>query len=61
MMSISLLMIGEFVSILGDSGFGKSTLMNIMGGMDSDFEGEVLVAKVKIFQIMKESKLDDTF
>ena len=61
MMSISLLMIGEFVSILGDSGIGKSALMNIIDGMDSEFEGEVLVAKVKTFQIMKESKLDDTF
>ncbi|MDT2758172.1 ABC transporter ATP-binding protein/permease [Enterococcus xiangfangensis] len=35
--------LGEFVSILGESGGGKSTLMNIIGGLDREFEGEVLV------------------
>ncbi|WEV54311.1 ATP-binding cassette domain-containing protein [Leuconostocaceae bacterium ESL0723] len=34
---------GEFVSILGESGGGKSTLMNIIGGLDRNFEGEVVV------------------
>lgn len=34
---------GEFVSILGESGGGKSTLMNIIGGLDRNFEGDVLV------------------
>lgn len=34
---------GEFVSILGESGGGKSTLMNIIGGLDRNFEGSVLV------------------
>lgn len=34
---------GEFVSILGESGGGKSTLMNIIGGLDRNFTGEVLV------------------
>lgn len=33
--------LGEFVSILGESGGGKSTLMNIIGGLDREFEGEV--------------------
>jgi ABC-type antimicrobial peptide transport system, ATPase component len=31
--------LGEFVSILGESGGGKSTLMNIIGGLDRNFEG----------------------
>ncbi|MBU1110397.1 ABC transporter ATP-binding protein [Patescibacteria group bacterium] len=31
---------GEFVAIMGRSGSGKSTLMNIIGLLDSDFEGE---------------------
>ena len=34
---------GEFVSILGESGGGKSTLMNIIGGLDRNFEGQVVV------------------
>lgn len=34
---------GEFVSILGESGGGKSTLMNIIGGLDRHFEGQVIV------------------
>ena len=34
---------GEFVSILGESGGGKSTLMNIIGGLDRNFKGQVLV------------------
>ncbi|URZ87684.1 ATP-binding cassette domain-containing protein [Floricoccus penangensis] len=34
---------GEFASILGESGGGKSTLMNIIGGLDKEFEGEVIV------------------
>ena len=35
--------LGEFVSILGESGGGKSTLMNIIGGLDRDFTGQVIV------------------
>lgn len=34
---------GEFTSILGESGGGKSTLMNIIGGLDRHYSGEVLV------------------
>lgn len=33
--------LGDFVSILGESGGGKSTLMNIIGGLDRNFEGSV--------------------
>jgi ABC-type nitrate/sulfonate/bicarbonate transport system ATPase subunit len=32
---------GEFVCILGPSGCGKTTLLHILAGLDSDFEGEV--------------------
>lgn len=48
---------GEFVSILGESGGGKSTLMNIIGGLDRDFNGEVLV-NGKILDHKKEKQLD---
>ncbi|GEK29629.1 ABC transporter ATP-binding protein/permease [Furfurilactobacillus siliginis] len=34
---------GEFVSILGESGGGKSTLLNIIGGLDYQYEGDVLL------------------
>ncbi|MBE6023090.1 MAG: ATP-binding cassette domain-containing protein [Cellulosilyticum sp.] len=34
---------GELVSIIGESGSGKSTMMNLIGGLDSHFEGELLV------------------
>ncbi len=34
---------GDFVSLLGESGGGKSTLMNIIGGLDRKYEGDVIV------------------
>lgn len=32
---------GEFVCLLGPSGCGKTTLLNILGGLEPDFEGSV--------------------
>jgi sulfonate transport system ATP-binding protein len=34
---------GEFAALLGRSGTGKSTLLRILGGLDPDYSGEVLV------------------
>ena len=34
---------GELVIILGASGAGKSTVLNILGGMDSNDEGKVII------------------
>lgn len=34
---------GEFVVVLGASGAGKSTILNILGGMDSATGGEIIV------------------
>lgn len=34
---------GEFVVIVGESGAGKSTILNILGGMDSPSSGEILI------------------
>lgn len=39
---------GEFVIILGTSGAGKSTVLNILGGMDTNDEGEVWIDGVNI-------------
>lgn len=35
---------GEFVVILGQSGAGKSTILNMLGGMDTPTQGTVTVA-----------------
>ena len=39
---------GEFVIVLGASGAGKSTVLNILGGMDTNDEGEVWIDGVNI-------------
>jgi ABC-type nitrate/sulfonate/bicarbonate transport system ATPase subunit len=35
---------GEFVCLVGPSGCGKTTLLNIIAGLDLDYDGEVMVA-----------------
>ncbi|KRM89915.1 ATP-binding cassette domain-containing protein [Liquorilactobacillus cacaonum] len=49
---------GEFVSILGESGGGKSTLMNIIGGLDRNFEGTVSL-NGELLDHRKEKQLDN--
>ncbi len=44
---------GDFVSIIGRSGSGKTTLLNLVGGLDSAFEGAVTVAGCRM------GRLDD--
>lgn len=39
---------GEFVIIAGASGAGKSTILNILGGMDSVTDGEVIVDESRV-------------
>ncbi len=34
---------GEFCCLLGPSGCGKTTLLNIISGLDENFEGSVLI------------------
>jgi len=34
---------GEFAVIVGSSGAGKTTILNILGGMDSCDQGQVIV------------------
>lgn len=47
---------GELVVILGQSGSGKSTCLNILGGMDKATSGDVIVDGTNITQ-MKEKQL----
>lgn len=47
---------GEFVSIVGPSGNGKSTLLNMMTGIDHPSEGEVIVTGQPI-HLMSENEL----
>jgi len=39
---------GEFVIVLGASGAGKSTILNLLGGMDHVSEGDIFVDGNKI-------------
>lgn len=47
---------GEFVSIVGPSGNGKSTLLNMVTGIDRPSDGEVIVTDHPVHQ-MSENKL----
>lgn len=39
---------GEFVSIVGSSGCGKSTLLRLLIGLESEFEGEILLDGTRV-------------
>lgn len=42
---------GEYVAIMGSSGSGKSTMMNILGCLDREFEGEYTLDGIEISKI----------
>ena len=44
---------GEFVVIVGPSGAGKTTVLNILGGMDKATSGHVIVDGVDISSFKK--------
>ena len=44
---------GEYVAVMGESGIGKSTLLNLVAGLDTPDSGEVMIDGVAI------SELDD--
>ena len=39
---------GEFVVILGQSGAGKTTILNMLGGMDNPTDGKIIVAGKRV-------------
>lgn len=47
---------GEFVAVIGTSGSRKSTLLNLLGGLDTPTSGEVLVSGKKLFQMNEEAR-----
>ena len=49
---------GEFVSLMGQSGSGKSTLLYLIGGLDEDYEGDIVVCGSKLHG-MKEKQMSD--
>ncbi|MGL4947573.1 MAG: ABC transporter ATP-binding protein [Cetobacterium sp.] len=42
---------GEFVAIMGSSGSGKSTMMNILGCLDHTFDGEYILDSIGISKL----------
>ena len=42
---------GEFVVILGASGAGKTTILNMLGGMDTPTEGQIFVNETEITKL----------
>ncbi len=46
---------GEFVSIVGPSGNGKSTLLNMITGIDRPSQGEVMVAGSRVNQMNEDA------
>ena len=49
---------GELVRLLGESGCGKSILLNIIGGLDTDYTGSVVI-RGKFIRDYSESEMDD--
>ncbi|EFM10494.1 ABC transporter related protein [Paenibacillus curdlanolyticus YK9] len=45
---------GDFTTIIGPSGCGKSTLLKIIAGLDTDFEGQVLLEGERVVRPSQE-------
>lgn len=45
---------GEFVAIMGSSGSGKSTFMNVIGCLDKEFQGSYILDEVQVSLIKEE-------
>ena len=49
---------GQLVSILGSSGCGKTTLLNVLSGIDEPSSGEVLVGEKQLFGISDDERTE---
>lgn len=49
---------GDLVALLGESGCGKSTFINILGGLDTDYSGSVII-KGAFIRDFTEKQMDD--
>ncbi len=49
---------GEFVSVMGESGAGKSTILSIMGAMNAPTAGHLIVDDIDIYSLGKEQRAD---
>ena len=47
---------GDFVAILGTSGSGKSTFLNLVGGLDTPTKGEIFIKGKDISKLKKEEQ-----
>lgn len=50
---------GEFIMVRGPSGGGKTTLLNILGSLDTDYEGELEILNHKITKECSDSFLSE--
>lgn len=48
---------GEFITIMGPSGAGKTTLLNIIGMLDSDWEGEYYLDENPVHELKPKQRL----
>ena len=47
---------GEFVAIMGTSGSGKSTILQLLGGLDLPTEGEVVIDGIRLSALGEEER-----
>lgn len=49
---------GEFVAIMGESGSGKSTILSMMGALNTPTEGNFLVDDIDIYNLSRDQRAD---
>ena len=49
---------GEFVSIMGQSGSGKSTILSILGGLNHPTRGRILLDALDVYKLSSEQRAD---